>query len=129
MHIGDAAHRSGITAKSIRHYESIGLLRPADRDANGYRRFSEVDVHELRFIKRARMLGFAIEQVRELLSLWRDHSRPSSKVRSLAQAHLQFLRKRIAATEEMAAALQRLVDACRGDNRPQCPILEDLGAE
>lgn len=126
MRIGVAAQRSGVSAKSIRHYESIGLLRPAEREANGYRAYSEVDVHELRFIKRARTLGFPIERIRELLSLWRDHRRPSRRVRSLALAHLQMLEGRIAATEAMAAALRHLIEACRGDHRPNCPILEDL---
>jgi len=129
IRIGDAAGRSGVPAKTIRHYESIGLLRPAEREANGYRSYSEVDIHELRFIRRARTLGFPIERIRELLSLWRDHRRPSRKVRSLAQAHLQMLETRIAATEAMAATLRHLIEVCRGDHRPDCPILDDLSAE
>lgn len=128
IRIGEAAKRSGVPAKTIRHYESIGLLRPAGRQANGYRSYSEIDVHELRFIKRARTLGFPIERIRELLSLWRDHRRPSRKVRSLAQAHLDMLDARIAATEGVAIALRLLIEACRGDHRPDCPILEDLSA-
>lgn len=128
VRIGDAARRSGVSAKLIRHYESIGLLRPAEREANGYRCYSEADVHELRFIKRARTLGFPIERIRELLSLWRDHSRPSRKVRSLALTHLQMLESRITATEQMTAVLRQLIEACRGDHRPDCPILEDLSA-
>jgi Cu(I)-responsive transcriptional regulator len=128
MRIGDVAQLSGVSAKLIRHYEFIGLLRTAEREANGYRAYSDTDVHELRFIKRARLLGFPIETIRELLSLWRDQSRPSRKVRALAETHLRFLDDRIAATEQMAATLRRLIKACSGDHRPDCPILEDLSA-
>ena len=128
IRIGDAARQSGVSAKAIRHYEMIDLLRPAKRDSNGYRAYSEIDVHELRFIKRARMLGFPIETIRELLSLWRDRSRPSRKVRALAEGHLGFLDARIKATEETAVSLRRLIEACSGDHRPHCPILEDLSA-
>lgn len=126
IRIGDAARKSGVSAKTIRHYEMIGLLRPATRDSNGYRSYNEIDVHELRFIKRARTLGFPIETIRELLSLWRDRSRPSRKVRVLAERHLGFLDARVQATEQMAVSLRRLIEACSGDHRPDCPILDDL---
>lgn len=126
MRIGDAARLSGVSTKLIRHYESIGLLRRADREANGYRAYNDVDIHELRFIKRARALGFPIKIISELLSLWRDRSRPSRSVRTLAQRHLGTLEKHAAATEQMAATLRVLIAACRGDHRPECPILEDL---
>ncbi len=128
VRIGDAARQSGVSTKAIRHYEMIDLLRPAKRDSNGYRAYGEVDVHELRFIKRARTLGFPIETIRELLSLWRDQLRPSRKVRALAEEHLRFLDDRVVATEQMAATLRRLIEACSGDHRPDCPILEDLSA-
>lgn len=128
IRIGDAARRSGVSAKAIRHYEIIGLLRAAKRDTNGYRAYSEIDVHELRFIKRARTLGFPIETIRELLSLWRDRSRPSRNVRALAEGHLGFLDARVKATEQMATSLRRLIEACNGDHRPDCPIIEDLSA-
>lgn len=129
MRIGDAARQSDVSAKAIRHYEMIGLLRPAPRNSNGYRSYSEIDVHELRFIKRARTLGFPIETIRELLSLWRDRSRPSRKVRALAEGHLGFLDARIQATEQMAVSLRRLIEACSGDHRPDCPILDDLSTD
>ena len=128
LRIGDAARLSGVSARLIRHYESIGLLRPAGRTANDYRDYTDVDIHELRFIKRARILGFPIDTIRELLSLWRDKSRPSRKVRALAQSHLETLDARIEATEQMAASLRRLIEACRGDHHPDCPILDDLSA-
>lgn len=128
MQIGEAAQLSGVSSKLIRHYESIGLLAPSDRLANGYRSYDEVDVHELRFIKRARILGFPIEKIGELLSLWRDKSRSSRKVRLLAEGHLSFLEARRVATEQMAATLRQLIKACSGDHRPDCPILENLSA-
>ena len=127
MRIGEVSRLSGVSTKLIRHYEAVGLLRSADREANGYRAYGEIDAHELRFIKRARMLGFPIERIRELLSLWRDRSRHSRKVRSLAQSHLEFLEDRIRATEQMEAPLRTLIAACAGDHRPDCPILDDLG--
>ena len=128
MRIGEAARLSGVSSKLIRHYESIGLLAPSGRLANGYRTYDEIDVHELRFIKRARVLGFPIEKIRELLSLWRDRSRPSRKVRTLAEGHLSFLEARSVATEQMATTLRRLIEACSGDHRPDCPIFENLSA-
>lgn len=126
MRIGEASKRSGVSAKLIRHYEATGLLRPAERAENGYRIYTPIDVHELRFIKRARSLGFSIAAIGELLSLWRDKTRPSRSVRALAQRHLAVLDARLTATEQMADTLRELIAACRGDHRPECPILENL---
>jgi MerR family copper efflux transcriptional regulator len=114
MNIGAAAAASGVSAKMIRHYEAIGLLRPAERRANDYRDYGERDLHELRFIRRARKLGFSIPEIGELLALWRDRGRPSREVR------------RIAEMQAMANTLRELVAACHGDDRPDCPILDDL---
>ena len=128
MNVGAAAAASGVSAKMIRHYEAIGLLRPAARRDNAYRDYGERDVHELRFVRRARKLGFSIDEIGALLALWRDRSRPSREVRKIAQNHLDELERRIAETQEMAATLRRLVRACHGDDRPHCPILDDLAA-
>jgi Cu(I)-responsive transcriptional regulator len=128
MNIGAAAAASGVSAKMIRHYEAIGLLRPAVRRDNAYRDYGEAAVHELRFVRRARKLGFSIEQIGALLALWRDAERPSREVRKIAEAHLEQLERRIAEAEAMAATLRHLVRACHGDDRPHCPILEDLAA-
>jgi MerR family copper efflux transcriptional regulator len=127
MRIAYAARLSGVSAKLIRYYESIGLLSPAGRGANGYRVFDERSVHELRFIKRARTLGFAMKQIGELLRLWRDTKRPSRKVRVLAERHRQAITARMEAHRTIIDVLSRLVDACKGDDRPDCPILDELG--
>lgn len=129
MNIGAAAAEAGVSAKMIRHYESIGLLNPAARRENSYRDYADRDVHELRFIGRARRLGFSIEEIRTLLALWRDNARPSRDVRKIAMAHLVDLDARIAEMQAMAGALRNLVSHCHGDARPDCPILDDLGAE
>jgi MerR family transcriptional regulator, copper efflux regulator len=126
MNIGAAALASGVTAKMIRHYESIGLLRPAERRANAYRDYGERDVHELKFVKRARRLGFSTEEIAALLALWRDRARPSREVRRIAERHLAELEARIVEMQTMARALGALVNACCGDERPDCPILDDL---
>lgn len=126
MNIGLAAQETGVSAKMIRHYETIGLLRPAARRANAYRDYAEADVHELRFIRRARKLGFSIEKIRDLLALWRDKSRPSSEVRRIASAHVADLEMRVAEMQSMIATLRHLIDACPGDAAPDCPILADL---
>jgi Cu(I)-responsive transcriptional regulator len=125
MRIGEAARLSGVSAKLIRYYETAGLLSPAGRDANSYRIFDERNVHELRFIKRARSLGFPIKQIDELLRLWRDKQRPSRKVRALAQVHKQSIVARMEAHRSITKVLSRLIAACRGDNRPDCPILDE----
>lgn len=126
--IGDAAKLSGVTVKLIRYYESVGLLKSVDRQANGYRTYDRRDVHELRFIKRARLLGFPIKEIAELLDLWRNKQRRSQTVRRLAEAHLAKLNSRIAAFQDIGDVLARLIEACEGDDRPDCPILEELGA-
>ena len=127
MNIGEAAKASGVTAKMIRYYESTGLLRPAARRANGYRDYGAVDVHELRFIRRARGLGFEMIEIAELLSLWRDHDRASRDVHRVASGHIDILRTRITELQGMVDTLSNLVSCCHGDDRPDCPILSDLG--
>ncbi len=126
MNIGAAASASGVTAKMIRHYELIGLLRPAERRANAYRDYGEREVHELRFIRRARRLGFSTGEIGALLALWRDRVRPSRDVRRIAERHVEDLQARIAEMQAMAKTLGALVHACCGDDRPDCPILDDL---
>lgn len=126
MDIGRAAKASGVSVKMIRHYEEIGLLRDVARSAANYRLYSDADVHTLRFIKRARALGFPMEEIRTLLGLWQDKSRPSAAVKKVAKAHIDELRAKIAELESMVATLEHLTHHCRGDHRPDCPILEDL---
>ena len=124
MNIGAASAASGVSAKMIRHYEAIGLLRPAARRENSYRDYGSSDVYELQFIGRARKLGFAMPEIAALLALWRDKSRPSREVRRLAAAHLADLERRIAEMQGMASTLSDLVRRCHGDERPDCPILD-----
>jgi MerR family copper efflux transcriptional regulator len=126
MRIRDAARLSGVSAKLIRYYEFRGLLRPAGRDVQGYRVFDQRNVHELRFIKRARSLGFPIKQIDELLQLWRDKTRPSRKVRGLAERHQQAVTARMEAHRTIIDVLGRLIATCQGDDRPDCPILDEL---
>lgn len=126
VNIGAAATSSGVTAKMIRHYEAIGLLRPAERRANAYRDYGPRDIHELRFIRRARRLGFSIAEIGGLLALWRDRRSPSREVKRIAEAHIGDLQSRIAEMQAMANTLRDLVAACHGDDRPDCPILDDL---
>lgn len=128
VNIGDAASASGVSAKMIRHYESIGLLPPASRSAAGYRRYNDNDVHTLRFIRRARDLGFSIEAIGKLLALWRDRGRASAEIKELAMEHLAELDQRIVELEKMRGALAQLARLCHGDERPACPIIEDLEA-
>ena len=128
MNIGEAAKASGVSAKMIRYYEAVGLAPAAGRTTNGYRRYDATDVQRLRFIRRARDLGFSLERVRNLLALWSDRSRHSSDVRTLALAHVAELEGRAAELGSMIKTLRSLVAACDGDDRPACPILEDLQA-
>ena len=125
MNIGQASKASGVSSKMIRYYEQTGLIPPADRKDSGYREYSAADVHMLRFIRRARDLGFAVPEINDLLSLWRDRSRQSADVKAIAQAHITE-RERIDALEQMAGTLQTLINCCSGDDRPDCPILADL---
>lgn len=127
MNIGEASAASGVSSKMIRYYESIGLLAPPPRRDNRYRDYGGLEIHELRFIGRARALGFSIKDIGALLSLWRDRTRPSKEVRDVAEGHLAELDARIAHLQGMAAALRYLIGACRGDSRPECPILDELG--
>jgi len=126
MNIGEAAHASGITAKMIRHYENIALIKPSARSDAGYRTYNENDLHTLRFIKRARKLGFALDQIRDLLSLWNDAHRASADVKAIALAHVADLNKRVAELTEMRDTLQHLAQTCNGDSRADCPILQGL---
>ena len=125
MNIKEAAARSGLPAKTIRYYEEIGLVLPP-RDPNGYRRFRDSDLHKLGFLARARSLGFSIEECRRLIALWEDRSRASGDVKRLAERHLDRISSKIAELQAMEAAVRRLVDACEGTDRPDCPILEGL---
>ncbi|WP_291296380.1 Cu(I)-responsive transcriptional regulator [Elioraea sp.] len=126
MTIGEAAAASGVSAKMIRYYETTGLIARATRSGAGYRHYTEADVHTLRFIRRARDLGFTTDAIAELLALWHDRSRHSADVKEIALGHVAALRGRIAALEAMAATLAALATHCHGDQRPDCPILLDL---
>jgi Cu(I)-responsive transcriptional regulator len=125
MNIGVVARKSGLPAKTIRYYEDIGLVK-ADRKPNGYRDYSEEHLNILRFLARARSLGFSIAECRQLLSLYQDKDRASSDVKSLATAHVREVDKKIEELQEIRATLVSLVEACQGDHRPDCPILSDL---
>ncbi len=127
MNIGEAARASGVSAKMIRYYEQTGLIPPASRTESGYRHYNEADVHRLRFVRRARDLGFSVAEIAELLGLWNDRSRHSADVKRLAEAHIADLEERIARLRQMADTLRTLSDCCAGDDRPDCPILEELG--
>ena len=128
MNIGEASARSGVSAKMIRYYEGIGLIAPAARTASQYRVYAEDEVHTLRFIRRARDLGFSLEETRELLALWHDRSRASADVKKLATAHIRDLEAKAAELQAMAETLRHLAAHCHGDHRPDCPILADFAA-
>ncbi|MDF2799368.1 MULTISPECIES: Cu(I)-responsive transcriptional regulator [unclassified Devosia] len=126
MNIGEAAQASGVSAKMIRYYESIGLIEPPGRTDSNYRVYDPDQVHVLRFIKRARTLGFSVEETSRLLSLWQDKSRASAEVKAVASAHIADLETKIAELQGMVGTLKHLVHCCGGDDRPNCPILDDL---
>lgn len=126
MNIGQVAGATGVSAKMIRYYESIHLIKPGRRTEANYRTYGEHDLHNLRFIKRARSLGFSLDQIRELLSLWQDAGRASADVKAIAQTHVAELQKRIDELTEMRDILGDLAQACSGDHRPDCPILREL---
>jgi Cu(I)-responsive transcriptional regulator len=126
MNIGQAAEASGVSAKMIRYYESIGLIPKTVRTEAGYRVYSDKDVHTLRFIRRARDLGFSVEQIADLVSLWQDRGRASKDVKRVALEHVGTLERKIAELQEMAGTLKHLARHCHGDGRPDCPIIETL---
>lgn len=126
MNIGQASAASGVTAKMIRHYEDTGIIRPARRTEANYRAYTESDVHVLRFIKRARMLGFGVADIKQLLGLWQNKSRSSAVVKRIAREHIEELERKIAELQSMVRTLEHLAQHCHGDQRPECPILEEL---
>lgn len=126
MNIGAVGRATGLPPKTIRYYESIGLVQPAERSAGNYRRYGESEVMTLRFVERARRLGFTLKEVGELLALWRDRTRASADVRSLAQAQIRRLDLRLRELRSMRRTLEQLVERCHGDDRPDCPILDEL---
>jgi MerR family copper efflux transcriptional regulator len=128
MNIGQAAETSGVSAKMIRYYEEIALIKPPARSQAGYRVYGADDVHTLRFIRRARSLGFSVEETGTLLALWRDRSRASADVKAMALKHVAELEEKAAALQAMAASLRHLASHCHGDKRPDCPILDEIGA-
>lgn len=126
MNIGEAARASGVSAKMIRYYEGIGLIPAAVRSGNGYRLYMDADVHTLRFIKRARNLGFSVDQIQRLVALWRERQRSSAEVKGIALEHVAALERKIAELQSISRTLQHLAEHCPGDHRPQCPIIDDL---
>jgi MerR family copper efflux transcriptional regulator len=126
LNIGQAAARSGVTAKMVRHYESLGLLPAVARTDSGYRQYGDREVHTLRFIRRARKLGFSMIEIAQLLKLWQNRRRASADVKRISLAHVADLERRIAEMEAMKRTLERLAACCHGDHRPDCPILDEL---
>ncbi len=129
MQIGTVADKSGVSAKAIRYYESIGLIQAASRSDSGYRIYGERDLRTLRFIQRARGLGFTVEEVGNLLALWRDTSRHSAQVKAMARRHVEEIDRKVAELGGMRNTLTHLMERCHGDDRPDCPILDDLAGE
>ena len=129
VNIGEAARLSGVSAKMLRHYESLGLLGTVTRTDSGYRLYSPADVHTLRFIKRCRDLGFSMAEIGELVGLWQNKRRASANVKKIAQKHMDELSERIAAMQAMQRTLSTLLHCCHGDDRPDCPILDDLAGD
>ena len=128
MNIGQAAKATGISTKMIRYYESIGLVAAPHRTESGYRVYLDDDLHALRFINRARDLGFSVEQMRDLLTLWHDRDRASADVKAIARAHIAVLAEKARALAAMSETLQHLAETCHGDDRPSCPIIEKIAA-
>jgi Cu(I)-responsive transcriptional regulator len=128
MNISEAAQRSGVSAKMIRYYESVALMKPAARRNNGYRDYGDTEVSVLQFIRRTRDLGFSLEEVSALLALWRDRKRPSREVKRLAQAHIADLERRMKEMRAVLRTLRDLAQHCHGDERSECPILDDLAS-
>lgn len=126
MNIGQAASRSGVSAKMIRYYESVGLIPVPERKASNYRDYDDADLRRLRFVRRARGLGFSVERIRDLMKLWSDRNRCSSEVKSVALDHIAELERKIAEMQDMAASLRALAQACEGDDRPDCAIIDGL---
>lgn len=129
MNIGEAAKASGVSVKMVRHYESIGLLPKAARSFGNYRLYGDNEVHTLRFIKRARALGFPMDDIKELVGLWKNKSRSSAAVKKIAGKHVEALQQKIAELKSMSVTLEHLMRHCHGDHRPDCPILEDLAKD
>jgi Cu(I)-responsive transcriptional regulator len=128
MNIGEAAERSGVPAKTIRYYEDVGLIRPAPRAGNGYRDYGQRDVHVLRFVQRARSLGFSVQDCRQLLALYQDPGRASAEVKALTGRRIAEIDRKMQELAGMRTTLVALADSCHGDERPECPILDDLAA-
>ena len=126
MNIGEAANATGVSVKMIRHYEEVGLLAAPRRTESGYRQYTASEVHTLRFVRHARDLGFSIAAIGELVGLWQDRGRPSRQVKALAQSHIDELERKARELLAMKTALEHLVHGCHGDDRPECPILENL---
>ncbi|MBY0315910.1 MAG: Cu(I)-responsive transcriptional regulator [Bdellovibrionales bacterium] len=126
MNIGAAAKKSGVNAKLIRHYESIGIIPKATRTEAGYRTYSDIDVNILSFVRRARKLGFSMKEIKKLVSLWRNKTRASSEVKNLAVNHIREMERKISELQDMVKTLKRLAKNCHGDDRPNCPILDGL---
>lgn len=126
MNIGQAAKHSGVSAKMIRYYESIGLIAPAERSVSNYRQYTDVDIRALRFIRRARDLGFSMEKIQRLLALWQRQDRTSAEVKTLAKAHIEELNRHIEDLMAMRDLLENLAAHCHGDEQPDCPILDEL---
>jgi Cu(I)-responsive transcriptional regulator len=128
MNIGEAAKISGVNAKLIRHYESIGIIPKASRSEAGYRTYTETDVNILAFVKRSRNMGFSMKEIKKLVSLWRNKTRASAEVKGLAIKHIDEMEKKIAELQGMVKSLKHLAKCCHGDQRPDCPILDDLAS-
>jgi len=129
MNIGEAAERTGVSAKMIRYYEEIGLIAVARRGENGYRNYQEQDIHRLRFVRRARELGFSVVRIRDLLRLWSDRRRASHDVKKIALVHAGALNADIEKLTALRDAILHLAKLCHGDQRPECPIIEDLSGK